>query len=385
MKEPDRVADPAPGVRHDSIDVLRAGAILLMVQIHFTQNLSPDLFEENFLAHLSRALGMIPAPLFTFLAGLSLRLSLSRNSGCFAAGGGVDLRHVRRGILLFFFGLVFATFVRMPDQVFGWDILPFIGSSLLVLIAMRRCRPRVLALTAVAVVAVSPLLRILSSYETHWPAGHKYLYAFTLRDVAWGFFSNGYFPLFPWLVFPLSGFIVAQVFLLDKPGAPGPRWPLPAAGVTLLVLAFTGVRAGEHLGGLWTGYASPVRFYPATTTFILKVLGLILCALWALDRWLERRAGWPLPPPVLAFLRRYSRFSLTTYVVHHAVHLWPLLLVAYLEGRPDPWHYYASVVPTSTALVFAGAFILLFYPVLLAWERHGRQYSFEWLLGKLAG
>ncbi len=369
--------------RHDSIDVLRAAAILLMVQIHFTQNLATDLAGDGLLSYGSRALGMIPAPLFTFLAGMSLRLSLSRCPGDGRAGEEFALRHLRRGILLFFAGLMFATLVRMPDQVFGWDILPFIGASLLVLYAMRRLSPGALSLTALFVVAISPPLRILSGYAAHWPTGEKYLYAFTLRDVAWGFVANGYFPLFPWLVFPLAGFLAARVFLLDEPEGRAWRRALPVVGLALIAISIAATRVGTQLDGPWQWYASAVRFYPATTTFVLKVLGLILCAFWALHLRLDRRADARFP--FLGFLRRYSRFSLTTYVIHHAVHLWPLLLAAYLQGLPDPWHYHGTVTTTRTALILAVAFILLFYGVLVAWDRRGGRYSFEWLLKKFAG
>ena len=369
--------------RHDSIDVLRAAAILLMVQIHFTQNLATDLAAGGLLSYGSRALGMIPAPLFTFLTGMSLRLSLSRDPGGGQAGEEFALRHLRRGILLFFAGLVFATLVRMPDQIFGWDILPFIGTSLLALYALRRLTPRALALTALIVVVISPPLRILSDYAGHWPSGEHYRYSFTLRDVAWGFVANGYFPLFPWLVFPLAGFLAARVFLLDEHEGRALRRLLPVAGVALVAISVAGTEAGGRLDGLWRGYASPVRFYPATTTFILKVLGLILCAFSALHSWLDRRAGTGVP--LLGFLRRYSRFSLTTYVIHHSVHIWPLLLAAYLQGLPDPRHYYGAVTTTRTALILAVAFILIFYGVLVAWDRRGGRYSFEWLLKKLAG
>jgi uncharacterized membrane protein len=354
-----------------------------MVQIHFTQNLATDLAAGGLLSYGSRALGMIPAPLFTFLAGVSLRLSLSREPGDGPAGGEFALRHVRRGILLVFAGLVFATVVRMPDQVFCWDILPFIGASLLALYALRRLPPWALALTALLVVVISPPLRLLSDYAAHWPFGDHYRYSFTLSDVVWGFLVNGYFPLFPWLVFPLAGFLAARVFLLDGRERRALLRLLPMAGVALIAISIAGVSAGDRLTGLWQEYASPVRFYPATTTFILKVLGLILCALSVLHGWLDRRAGFRLP--LLGFLRRYSRFSLTTYIVHHAVLIWPLLLAAHLRGFPDPWHYSGAVATTGTALLLALAFILFFYGVLAAWDRRGGRYSFEWLLNKLAG
>ena len=369
--------------RHDSIDVLRAAAILLMVQIHFTQNLATDLASGGLLSYASRALGMIPAPLFTFLAGMSLHLSLSRHPVSGRAGEEVGLRQIRRGILLLFAGLVFATLVRMPAQVFSWDILPFIGAALLILYAMRRLSPGALLLTALLVVALSPPLRIVSDYAAHWPTGEQYRYAFTLSDVAWGFVANGYFPLFPWLVFPLAGFLAARVLLPDAPGSAALRRSLPVVGLALIAISMTAAGAGSRLDGLWRWYASPVRFYPATTTFILKVLGLILCSFWALHRWLDRRTGAELP--LMGFLSRYSRYSLTTYIVHHAVLLWPLLLAAYLQGLPDPWHYQAAVATTRTALALAASFVLLFSAVLVAWDRRGGRYSFEWLLRKLAG
>ena len=64
-----------------SIDVLRAIAILLMVQVHFVENLSPREASSAALYDLSEALGMLPAPIFAFLVGLSLWLWLRRETG----------------------------------------------------------------------------------------------------------------------------------------------------------------------------------------------------------------------------------------------------------------------------------------------------------------
>ena len=373
----------APARRYDSIDVLRAGAILLMVQIHFAQNLAADLHAEGLLTYASRALGMLPAPLFTFLAGMSLRLSLARRPADGPSAETTALRHVRRGLFLFFAGLVFATLVRMPDKVFAWDILPFIGASLLVLFALRRVPEGALALAAAAIVASSPALRIASGYAAHWPGGEVYRSAFTLSDVGWGFLVNGYFPLFPWLVFPLGGFLTARVLLAGETEAARLRRALPVAGLLLVALSAVFARAGAAAQGAWLGHASPVRFYPATTPFVLKVLGLILLAFWALHLWLDRRPGARLP--LRAFLCRQSRFSLTTYVVHHMALLWPLALAAHLAGRPGPGEVPASLMSTGWALALAGLFVVLFSAVLALWDRGGGRYSFEWLLGKLAG
>ncbi len=72
---------------------------------------------------------------------------------------------------------------------------------------------------------------------------------------------------------------------------------------------------------------------------------------------------------MFSFLRRYSRFSLTTYMVHHAAHVWPLLLLAAWRGKHEPWWYYGEAVSTPVALVLALLFIVGFYRVLVALER----------------
>ena len=55
-----------------SIDVLRGAAILMMIQVHFVEYLSPREVSSALLYDLSKHLGVLPAPLFMFLMGLSL-------------------------------------------------------------------------------------------------------------------------------------------------------------------------------------------------------------------------------------------------------------------------------------------------------------------------
>ena len=81
-------------------------------------------------------------------------------------------------------------------------------------------------------------------------------------------------------------------------------------------------------------------FYPATNTFIGKALGFMILLFWALHNWFDVVDGDKKSMRMkeeedcflLVFCRRYSRFSLTAYVVHQLVLHWPLFL-AELEGR----------------------------------------------------
>jgi uncharacterized membrane protein len=366
--------------RLHSIDVLRALAILLMVQIHFVENLSSG-ESAGWLYDLSQAFGMLSAPLFTFLVGVSLYLSATKQAARGRSSALIVTRAFKRGAFLFVAGLVFAVVIWLPDQVFDWDILTLIGASIPIVVLLRRLPARYLLLIALAILALSPQLRVSGHYAAHWDQWGEYVYDFTWSDVLWGFFANGYFPIFPWLVFPLVGYATGVLYL-GGAAASRRRW-LAWCGAGLLGLAAIGAWAGESVTGPLRRFLSPVEFYPATTTYVLGALGVILLLLWFLHGLLDRR-----PRSIgrlLTFLGRYSRFSFTTYVIHHAVHIWPLLFAARLQGGRDPWYYYAEAVTTPVALLLAAGFVVVFYAVITRWERAGARYSLEWMLNQWTG
>jgi uncharacterized membrane protein len=113
-------------MRRPSIDLLRTVAIVLMVLVHFVENLSGQQ------SRVWLPTG-IAAPIFAFLAGFShwlwrrgledRRVSLSE----------ISRRAVRRGLSLIAIGFAFNVLVWMPEDTFNWDVLTFLGSSLLIL------------------------------------------------------------------------------------------------------------------------------------------------------------------------------------------------------------------------------------------------------------
>jgi len=360
-----------------SVDVMRAVAILLMVQVHFVENLSPRLPSSAALYDLSGILGMLPAPTFAFLVGLSLWLWLQRETARGRGESELSKVVVRRGLFLFGAGLAFAVAVWLPEEVFDWDILTLLGASTLILCSLRRLSPRVLVGLAALALLVSPPLRTATGYASHWAWG-EYIHQFTMRDVVLGFLLQGYFPLLPWIVFPLVGFATGRHCLGEGSGERLRGWGMPAVGLGLMGLAALGSGLNRHLPWAVRRYVGEITFYPASTTFVVGAVGLTLLAFWALYRLLDDRRT-PPEGAALTFLGRYSRFSLTTYIVHHVVHVWPLLLLAAWEGRRDPWWYYGDAVSTPLALALALLFVVMFYGLLVVWDRR-RKYSFEGLL-----
>jgi uncharacterized membrane protein len=209
---------------------------------------------------------------------------------------------------------------------------------------------------------VSPLLRAAGDYD------------FTLRDVLWGFFANAYFPLLPWIVYPLMGFLLADV-VLGRPGRTNafPAW-ICLTGAALMGLALLGVVFRAHLPALLRKhYVTGFTRFPASTEYVAGTLGFSMVSLVLLHHWIDRnpRAAtrW------LTFLRRYSVFSLTVYILHHVAHLGPLW--AYGAWRhDDPTYYWRQAMDTPTALALALAFVVACHGLLAFLERRG-SYGLE--------
>ncbi len=328
--------------RYLSIDVLRAVAILLMIQTHFAQNLSSETESWPRLYAYLMLLGLWPAPLFTLLSGLSLSLWLRRQRELGRNEEQINKYLVRRGLFLFGGGIAFAFFVWLPDQTFNWDILTLIGASTLILAAARRLPPLVLLGICLLVLLASPPLRELSHYVSYWDDG-EFIYRFRLKEVLLGFLLNGYFPLLPWLIFPVAGYVLGETVLgetvlgetvLDQRRQPAwLGWRLPALGIGLLTLSGLGILAEPHAPAWLASYATKISFYPASTVYILGISGISLLCWWILYLGLDRNPRITGSGPVLTFFRRYSSFALTAYVVHHVAHLWPLWLYAMWMGR----------------------------------------------------
>ncbi len=342
----------------DSIHVLRATAIILMIQVHFVENLSSPRGDSDWLYEASIILGSLAAPIFTFLVGLSLWLWTVKHGSLSNPGRAI----ARRGGTLIAIGLLFAVAIWGPEEIFNWDILPFIGASTLVLFPLRRLPIAVLALLAIVPLVLAPSLRESTGYAEHWTTG-EYQYDFTVRDIGLGFLLHGYFPLLPWIAFPLVGLATGKICFPLGEAEPG-RWHLPVAGGVLVLLSLT----------LIPGKFS---FYPASAKFVLGVLGFILLAFWLLYRILDEKDM--AYGAAMRFLRRYSAFSLSVYVIHHVVHVWPLYVAALAQEKSDIWYFYQSATDPPVALALACVFVLVFYPALGWWEGR-RRWSLEGLL-----
>jgi uncharacterized membrane protein len=235
------------------------------------------------------------------------------------------------------------------------------------------------------VVIVSPVIRLFTDYHSHWNKWGEYTTSFEMPHVLMGFFANAYFPLFPWIAFPLLGYIVGRA-CFGKQELNLPKLLLPA-GVALVAvsLAKIFIASNINLPEIATWYISPFTFYPASTSFLLLAAGINIILFVFFFSLFDLKKADTGHNPLLKFCNRYSRYALTAYVMHHALFLWWLIAYNHYKGELYRWTLYGYIMPTAQAMLVVIAFIILFYLLILFWDKRGGRYSFEWWLKRLTG
>lgn len=346
--------------RQPSIDVLRAVAIVLMVTVHFVENLSGAYGADGGPFLGAYRYWWLPtgfaAPLFTFLSGASYRFWVVGQERRGRDTDAISKATIRRGLFLILLGLVFNVAVWMPEDVFNWDILTFIGAALIVLDVVRRLPPAVPLVACGILVTLAPVLRLIAGYGDYWTAGY-FDYDFTLGDVVLGFLVTGFFPIFPWLVFPIAGFL-ASVSIFSPPTVLQRLRPA-MIGAALLLAALATVLVRPWLPASLVTTSSPWTMFPATTTYVLGTLGATILAATLLHRTVDLRTarsanGWQ--ARILDWAAMISRHSLSLYLLHHVVHLWPLWLIG-AATTEEPTSLWQIAMPPSMSLVLAFVFL----------------------------
>ncbi len=207
-------------------DMMKGVAVLCMIQVHIMELFAKQTVYQGIAGKVSLFLGgPFAAPVFMAIMGYFVAASLKRRGEKGKRGRATMLK---RGLVLILLGLLLniglnlhllikifnGTFDLDPlDYIFGADILFLAGFSIIfiaLLESLFRQQP-VFYLFLAAVFAFLP------PYLPDLPESFRYLEAFL-----WGHLSWSYFPLFPWMSYPLVGY---AFFHLEKkfPAFPGKR------------------------------------------------------------------------------------------------------------------------------------------------------------------
>ncbi|MBA4191933.1 MAG: hypothetical protein C0467_28470 [Planctomycetaceae bacterium] len=359
-------------MRYVSIDILRTVAIVLMVLVHFIENLSGS----------DWAPAGLGAPLFTFLVGVSYRLWLDSQETRGVSETDISKISIRRGLFLFGLGFMFNVLVWLPEDTYNWDVLTIIGASLLLLNVARNVPLPISVLIAVLAILVAPVLRQLAEYDLYWINGY-FECDLTLPDVLTGFFATGYFPLLPWVAYPLAGYVTAAL-VFAEPSEPGPTGRVAITGGVLVVASVFTLLAQPHATGPFATYVpTGWTMFPPSLAYVLGTLGSAMLLFALLHRWVDRHPTLANSNALKVVFTTFSKYSLSIYLLHHVAHLWPMWIYGASQGQ-EPTHFWRNAMPSSLAVVLAILFLLCSF-FLFRWmdrtERRGVEGWMRYLCG----
>jgi uncharacterized membrane protein len=196
--------------RTHTADVLKGIAILLMIQVHLVELFASHELATSSVGKVFMFLGGPPvAPLFMILFGYFISVTHKSTQQLIVRG----VKIFALGMLLNLalnFNLIYTVWrgllqIDILPFVFGVDILQFAGLSLIVIGLLKKVLEQQLTMTVMVIVASVLLGQYLAAYI---PENNslKYVTAFFYGSAQWS-----YFPLFPWLAYPLTGMVLYQL------------------------------------------------------------------------------------------------------------------------------------------------------------------------------
>ena len=333
------------------IDWLRGLACLVMFEVHcYDSWLSPAARQTAFYGW-SRFSGLLPGPLFLFLAGVSVALVTDKMRRKGIAANQIAAKTIRRGGEIFGLALLF----RLQEFVLGWpwspwtdlfrvDILNTIGLSLVLMgivcrMALGRSANVILA-AAVALGIAMATPPLWTTWRPRWLPWYleSYINGVHVFDKP----QSWLFPIFPWAAFAFAGLAVGFILFSD--------WSSNNPGITVGLLGAGGV--GVYCLSMWLD-ALPVHLYAVYDywhtgpNYVLARVAILLALTLAGYAWCRWGAGqWGFSP-----LMQMGQTSLLVYWVH----------IEFVYGRLSILKKGAQTIPSASVglLVIFVAMVLL--------------------------
>lgn len=299
--------------RLDYIDWMRGLACVLMFQTHAYDSWLGGAARQSSFFGYSQLLGSLPAPLFLFLAGISLALGAERLESKGMARLQISRSFLRRGSLILGAGLIF----RLQEYLISYpwapwtdllrvDILNVIGLGLMAcavvsLMPGRRARVVFAVACAAAIALATPPL-----YSTHRPLHIPWWLASYINGGHTEFRPGWLFAFFPWVGFTFAG-AAAGFVLLRMAALKKEVWAFPltgALGAVLWLLA-------RWLDALPVQVYSVYNYWLTSPNYFLARVGVMLMLLSVAWMWCKVKPGWVWGP-----LIQLGKTSLLVYWVH---------------------------------------------------------------------
>lgn len=202
--------DAIPKNRNSLLDFLKGIAVILMIQVHITELFASKEIFNGKAGQISLFLGGAPvAPLFLVIFGFLI-----------ASSNKTSKELLRRGVKIFLVGMLLNCCLNLNlilsvtrgiynidllPYIFGVDILQLAGITLIIIALLRNLLFKNIASPIILIIIVLFVCQNLSQSLIENQT-LKYIYSFFIGCSTWS-----YFPLFPWLAYPLAGILFYQL------------------------------------------------------------------------------------------------------------------------------------------------------------------------------
>jgi uncharacterized membrane protein len=196
--------------RTQAFDLLKGTAVVFMIQVHIIELIAAPHISVSLIGRGLLFLGGPPvAPVFALVLGYFLAASkrstielVERGLKVFCLGMLLNLA-LNLNLIIYVYKGIFK--IDLLPYIFGVDILQFAGIAIIVIAALKKYLERSLALLII-LVFVSVILSDLFINYVPENLFLKYISGFIYGSCSWS-----YFPLFPWLAYPLAGFVFYRI------------------------------------------------------------------------------------------------------------------------------------------------------------------------------
>ena len=336
-------------MRKRYLDWLRGVAVIVMVLAHVSDAWTMDADRERTLYLIVIFIAGLAAPLFLFMAGLTLSMASAARAATLGHAAAAAAAR-RRGWQIFALAFIF----RLQSQLLGWgpwinflkvDILNIMGLSMIAagglwsISVSRAVRIAAFAIVTIAITMVTPLVREWALLAPLPDAIEAYI-----RPIA----GRTTFTIFPWSGFLFAGVIAGE--LVAEARTESAELKLQAG---LLAAGVAGIALGY-----WASFQPSIypvaNFWTSSPTFFFIKLGIatvLLPIARAIDLFHQlvlKWRGWE-PGTVITTLGRASLF---VYWIH-------LEMVYGVIGRP-----LRRLLPLEASLTATAVLCLILYAIV---------------------
>jgi uncharacterized membrane protein len=185
-------------------DLLKGIAVVLMIQVHIIEKFAAEsVYNSNTGRVLLYLGGPSVAPVFMAIMGYFIAESVKTTRQLMLRGFQLFMAGMLLNIALntnLFIAISKGIYVLNPlPYLLGVDILHFAGIAFIIIAALKPYLEKHLLITTGCIIIAALAGQILSGYVPENPVA-LYTSAFFYGSTSWS-----YFPLFPWLAYPLAG------------------------------------------------------------------------------------------------------------------------------------------------------------------------------------